>query len=58
MAIPGNMWIHDDGGALTKVGAMSREESLVLSLKGFTIALLFLSTMQLENLPVHVNTLQ
>ena len=35
MAIPGNMWIYDDGGALIKVVVMLQTGSSASNLKGF-----------------------
>lgn len=58
MAIPCNMWIYDDGGALIKGGCDVADRSSASNLKGFITISPFPLIMPLASLPALVSTHQ
>lgn len=58
MAIPGNMWLYDDGGALIKGGCDVADREFSIEFKGFTIISPFPLIMPLASLPALVSTHQ
>ncbi len=58
MAIPGNMWIYDDGGALIKGGCDVADREFSIEFKGFHHNLSFPLIMPLASLPALVSTHQ
>ena len=55
MAIPGNMWIYDDGGALIKGGCDVKGREYSIELKVFITISLFQLIMQRVNQQAHAN---